>query len=336
MSSITLFFTGMGMGVVHVLTGPDHLSALATLSANIGSFEAFWYGVRWGIGHSIGLLVVGSIFIALDLKNRGGNQNDDTTIIVPGNVQSFFESLVGVFMIVLGGYGFISSHKRYRGIESRNESSDMVDDYDEGEGGSVHVLPSTELSPSADGDGQQQTSFLPSLDVQHGEASMSIADVSYDAMGTTVPQIQNRNTADFIHDHHDHHHYHDCCKEDEECCCDCCGCCGESEISKPLLSLGIGIIHGVAGPGGVLGVIPAVELHNMKLAMIYLGTFCLSSTLTMGTFAASYGSCSSYITQRGSATVGYRMEMFSSSLSLFVGVLWLYLLSIGKLDDIFP
>ncbi len=321
-----------GMGIVHVLTGPDHLSALATLSANIGNFEAFWYGVRWGIGHSIGLLVVGSIFIGLDFSSQGGNGNgndDDTTITVPDVVQSFCESIVGVFMIFLGIYGLISCYQKYKRMERGNQSDGMVDDYDEGEGGSEH-LSSTELSPSTD-DGQQ-TSFLPSLDVQQGEASMSMADVSYDAMGTTIPQMNKSNTPDFIHDHH-HHHHHECCGEDEQCCCSCCG---DFKVSKPILSLGIGIIHGVAGPGGVLGVIPAVELHNWKLAIIYLGTFCLSSTLTMGTFAALYGSCSSYVSQRDSATMGYRMEMFSSGLSVFVGVLWLFLLSIGKLDDIFP
>lgn len=54
------------MGVVHVLTGPDHLSALITLSANVEKCRAFWYGVNWGLGHSTGVLVVGAIMIAFD------------------------------------------------------------------------------------------------------------------------------------------------------------------------------------------------------------------------------------------------------------------------------
>ena len=41
------------------------MSALATLSANAGACEAFSLGVRWGIGHSTGLIVVGVIFIAI-------------------------------------------------------------------------------------------------------------------------------------------------------------------------------------------------------------------------------------------------------------------------------
>jgi len=45
---------GIAMGILHVLTGPDHLSALATLSANVGQCRAFGLGVRWGLGHSAG------------------------------------------------------------------------------------------------------------------------------------------------------------------------------------------------------------------------------------------------------------------------------------------
>ena len=37
-------------GAGHVLTGPDHLSALAMLSVGT-TFRAFVTGVRWGIGH---------------------------------------------------------------------------------------------------------------------------------------------------------------------------------------------------------------------------------------------------------------------------------------------
>jgi len=66
MTYLNLITTGMVMGVVHVLTGPDHLSALITLSANVEKFQAFWYGVNWGLGHSTGVLVVGAIMIAFD------------------------------------------------------------------------------------------------------------------------------------------------------------------------------------------------------------------------------------------------------------------------------
>jgi hypothetical protein len=119
------------MGIVHVLTGPDHLSAIATLSANVGNFQSFWYGVRWGIGHSIGLVVVGSIFIILsnhndddhhnhhgDNYNTGNNMNDpnddssNQTVDIPPLVESIGETFVGFFMLALGLYSMYKVWKR--------------------------------------------------------------------------------------------------------------------------------------------------------------------------------------------------------------------------------
>ena len=72
------------------------------------------------------------------------------------------------------------------------------------------------------------------------------------------------------------------------------------------------------------------------LASIYLLTFCAVSTLTMGTFAALYGTFSSYISAGSETVMTYKVEIFLSGLSVFVGVMWLFLLSIGRLHDIFP
>ena len=60
---------GTGMGVAHVLS-PDHLSALATLSAN-GGAGAFRLGVRWGVGHSTGMLGMACALLAV---TWGGEQ----------------------------------------------------------------------------------------------------------------------------------------------------------------------------------------------------------------------------------------------------------------------
>ena len=51
----------------------------------------------------------------------------------------------------------------------------------------------------------------------------------------------------------------------------------------------MGLLHGVAGPGGILGVLPAVEMQHWQSSTLYLGTFIITSTLSMGLFAACYG-----------------------------------------------
>lgn len=46
------------------------------------------------------------------------------------------------------------------------------------------------------------------------------------------------------------------------------------------------------GPGGVLGVLPAVELHAWDKALLYLFSFCLTSIVVMGAFAGLWGEMS--------------------------------------------
>jgi hypothetical protein len=105
-------------------------------------------------------------------------------------------------------------------------------------------------------------------------------------------------------------------------------------VSAGVAALVMGVIHGLAGPGGVLGVIPAVQLHDWKLAVLYLGTFCFISTLVMGAFATIYGTLSSKMAG-SAARREFWIAMFSSCLSIVVGIVWLVLSPMGKLEDVF-
>ena len=91
---IPLVVMGGGLGLIHVLTGPDHISAIATLSVG-GSYKAFWLGVRWGLGHSIGLLLMFVVFLEFGKR----------FIAHDGPVGFWADLIVGVFMIGLGGSG---------------------------------------------------------------------------------------------------------------------------------------------------------------------------------------------------------------------------------------
>lgn len=66
-----------------------------------------------------------------------------------------------------------------------------------------------------------------------------------------------------------------------------CRCCGQKRRLDPVIALLVGVVHGCAGPGGILGVLPAVALHEWAPAMLYLCSFFLASIVTMGVFAAS-------------------------------------------------
>jgi sulfite exporter TauE/SafE len=83
---------GLLAGSLHVLSGPDHLAAIAPLAVDTRR-RAWATGLRWGIGHSAGVLVVG--LLSLWLRD----------LLPLERISSWSERLVGVLLIVIGFWG---------------------------------------------------------------------------------------------------------------------------------------------------------------------------------------------------------------------------------------
>ena len=81
--------TGFIAGLVHVLTGPDHLAAIAPLAAR-QPVRAWIPGLRWGIGHSAGVAVVGVISLLL------------RDLIPVALISAWGERFVGVMLVGIG------------------------------------------------------------------------------------------------------------------------------------------------------------------------------------------------------------------------------------------
>jgi ABC-type nickel/cobalt efflux system permease component RcnA len=81
--------TGLAAGFLHVLSGPDHLAAVAPLAVR-GHRRAWVAGVRWGLGHSAGVALVGVLALAL------------REVLPLGAISSWSERLVGVLLIGIG------------------------------------------------------------------------------------------------------------------------------------------------------------------------------------------------------------------------------------------
>jgi hypothetical protein len=93
--------------------------------------------------------------------------------------------------------------------------------------------------------------------------------------------------------------------------------------TQRVVSLAMGLLHGVAGPGGILGVLPAVEMQHWQNSAIYLGSFIVASTVSMGSFAALWGEGTRRLGATAGETVELGIRVLSSSASVLVGVVWI-------------
>jgi hypothetical protein len=85
---------GLATGLVHVLSGPDHLAAVAPLSADPN--RAQWRaGLQWGLGHTAGVMVIGLMLIAF------------RQLLPIDAISAYSERIVGVALLAVGAWGFV-------------------------------------------------------------------------------------------------------------------------------------------------------------------------------------------------------------------------------------
>lgn len=58
-----VLLTGLAAGFGHVLLGPDHVAALGPFSVEAHQ-RAWRVGLRWGVGHALGIVVVAVVFVS--------------------------------------------------------------------------------------------------------------------------------------------------------------------------------------------------------------------------------------------------------------------------------
>jgi hypothetical protein len=85
-------FSGIAAGLLHVFSGPDHLAAVAPLAADTN--RAKWRtGLQWGIGHTIGVLVIASLLLLVREQ------------LPLERISAHSERIVGVALIMVGAWG---------------------------------------------------------------------------------------------------------------------------------------------------------------------------------------------------------------------------------------
>ena len=88
-ASVLILFTGFMLGLGHSLD-PDHIVAVSTLLCNSTSLrKSIVSATAWGAGHSVVLIVVGLLVLAL-------------LIVIPEGMVDLFEFAAGTMLIILG------------------------------------------------------------------------------------------------------------------------------------------------------------------------------------------------------------------------------------------
>ena len=111
-----VIFTGVAAGFVHVMSGADHLIAMAPSAINSPK-KALKNGFSWGLGHSSGVLLLA--FLAIFIK-------DITPLNKFSNIAEF---LVGISLLIVGVFAIKNSfqlsihshsHKHENGFAHRH------------------------------------------------------------------------------------------------------------------------------------------------------------------------------------------------------------------------
>jgi hypothetical protein len=131
-------FAGLAAGLVHVLTGPDHLAAVAPLAAD--RRRAPWgAGFQWGLGHTTGVIVIGLLLIAL------------RSALPIDAISAYSERLVGAVLLGVGLWGVAQARSRRPHVHATLRASFLMGTL-HGIAGSSHlfgVLPALAMPTHA-------------------------------------------------------------------------------------------------------------------------------------------------------------------------------------------
>ena len=92
---------GLFAGLVHVVSGPDHLAAVAPLAAD-GSRPQWRAGLSWGLGHTSGVVLIGLLLITF------------RAFLPLAAISAYSERLVGVALVALGVWAAVRARDFHR------------------------------------------------------------------------------------------------------------------------------------------------------------------------------------------------------------------------------
>jgi ABC-type nickel/cobalt efflux system permease component RcnA len=107
---------GLMASMLHVITGPDHLAAVIPFA--IESKKKAWkIGLSWGIGHLVGMMFIGALFVVFK------------DLIPIDSISKYSEQLVGLVLIGIGIWAFykiFKKNKNHKHLHVHSEDSPII------------------------------------------------------------------------------------------------------------------------------------------------------------------------------------------------------------------
>lgn len=123
------FLLGIVASATHVMTGPDHLAAVTPLA--IENKKKSWIiGISWGIGHTLGLLLIGALFYLF-------------RELFPVKIISEYSDIaVGIILIIIGMWAFykLLNKNIHKHRETKNVKAAVLVGILHGFAGIYHLL----------------------------------------------------------------------------------------------------------------------------------------------------------------------------------------------------
>jgi len=114
MSGYPLIF-GILAAMAHVLSGPDHLAAVGPLAVNV-RIKSWLIGMSWGIGHLIGMLLIGVLFFYF------------RELIPVDFISANSEKIVGGLLILIGLWSFGRMFRYYKAGKHKHAHTHQTGD----------------------------------------------------------------------------------------------------------------------------------------------------------------------------------------------------------------
>lgn len=308
------FLTGFIASVAHVATGPDHLAAVTPLA--IDSRKKSWIiGLLWGVGHTIGMLLIGLLFILFK------------ELLPIDSISKYSETVIGVLLIGIGSWALLRMYLRHsHGYKPHGHFHTRPFFY-------AHIHKHDHPNPPVvDHHPHMEHLHLHDHDHDHDHTTTRLHKHTNTRYPDCTTTRDHEHTTTRDHDHtttrthdylqppiqgfvvHDRHpagtgsgHTH-----------------RVSIIQNGLSALFIGIIHGFAGFSHLFALLPSLALPTMIASVVYVTAFASGTILTMILFAFILGLVA-FRSEVKQQQVFLKWFSFSGAvLAIAIGILWIF------------